>query len=205
VIVPSHDRDHLTPQRRCWRRTGVALGLVAVAAAAATVTVAATAGSGEPPLIHACVSRGLLGLGNGAIRIVEDPSRCRHHEDPLSWNQQGVAGEPGPPGEPGPAGPPGVGLTGFEVVEVHGPAGSESPKAVNAVCPPGKIVLTGGAGVSAAVLGTSIPAFLETSTPLRTVGSEEPTIWHATALEAVPSNEGWQLNVQIFCVDDPTP
>ena len=41
---------------------------------------------------------------NGNLRLVNSPSDCRNHENPISWN---VAGAPGPPGPQGPAGPQG--------------------------------------------------------------------------------------------------
>jgi hypothetical protein len=70
-------------------------------------TVAVMAATASDDVIHACVSRGLLGLGTGNVRIVDEPDDCRRTEDPLSWNRQGPAGPPGaagPQGEPGPQG-----------------------------------------------------------------------------------------------------
>lgn len=60
---------------------------------------------------------------SGYVRIVDEPTDCRGHERPLSWNTQGPAGPAGPAGPPGatgPAGPPGpTGPTG--------PAGPQGP------------------------------------------------------------------------------
>jgi hypothetical protein len=96
-------------------------------------TVAVMAATASDEMVHACVSRGVLGLGAGNVRIVDEPDDCRRTEDPLSWNRQGPAGaagaagpqgetglqgeagpqgEPGAQGEPGPQGPPAGTLTG---------------------------------------------------------------------------------------------
>ncbi|MPZ51096.1 MAG: hypothetical protein GEU75_17660 [Dehalococcoidia bacterium] len=57
-----------------------------------TAGVAATAGAtitfaqeGNGDEIHACVSGGgVLGLGEGSLRVVESPSECNANESPLS-------------------------------------------------------------------------------------------------------------------------
>lgn len=89
-----------------------AIATTSVVASGATLAVVAAVESDD--VIHACVSRGLLGLGAGSVRIVDGPDRCRSAEDPVSWNKQGpagpagVQGEPGPQGELGPQGEPGL-------------------------------------------------------------------------------------------------
>lgn len=100
-----------------------------VIASGGAVAVMAAAGSDE--VIHACVSRGLLGLGAGNVRIVDGTNDCQSTEDAVSWNTTGPAGppgepgpqgdpgppgEPGPQGEPGPPGAPGATLTGDALV-----------------------------------------------------------------------------------------
>lgn len=86
-------------------------------------TLAVMAATGPDEVIQACVSRGILGLGAGSVRIVDGPDDCLVTEDPVSWNKQGpagVPGEPGPQGEPGLQGEPGP-------QGVPGPQGPQGP------------------------------------------------------------------------------
>ncbi len=102
----------------------------------ATGLIVAVAGVGivysqtpTPPVINACVSKGLLGLAAGSIRIVSNVSHCNANEIPLTWNQQGV---PGPQGIPGAQGPQGLqgpqGVPGPE-----GPRGEQGAQGVQGV------------------------------------------------------------------------
>jgi len=97
---------------RRWRRPAIAVSLGALVLGGGAVASAAT--NADPPaLVHSCVSKGLLGIGKGNIRIVTAPSACNGNETELTWNQQGVQGPVGPQGVqgvPGPVGP--VGATG---------------------------------------------------------------------------------------------
>lgn len=90
-------------------RIALAIAVIAGGVAGGT-TVASAIGEREPAQIHACVSEGLLGIGEGDIRIVDQRGDCNWNEAPLSWNQQGDQGPPGPAGPQGPKGdqgPPG--------------------------------------------------------------------------------------------------
>lgn len=90
----------------------VAAGLVAGALAQAGVL--ATAGEE----IQACRR-----VPGGYVRIVQQPSDCHRHEQPISWNSRGPAGDPGPAGQAGPQGPAGPqGSTGPQ-----GPSGPQGP------------------------------------------------------------------------------
>jgi hypothetical protein len=136
-------------------RLAPAAAVLLIGGIGGAVTFAAMQGPGEDDLIHGCVSQGLLGLGKGSIRIVQDPSECRPGEEPLSWNQQGLQGEPGPQGEPGLAGPVGpsgpagprgpVGPRGAQ-----GPEGPQGPQGPQGEPGPGGVVYSrgnnGGAG-----------------------------------------------------------
>src|SRR5882724_13660152 len=94
--------------------------LVAIGAATTAVAVADTPSVDQQ--IHACVSRGLIGIGAGSIRIVSDTNQCRGNETPLTWNQQGPAGPQGAPGPQGATGAQGpVGAQG--AVGAQGPRG----------------------------------------------------------------------------------
>src|SRR5882757_5837460 len=94
---------------RRWRRPAIAVSLGALVLGGGAVASAAT--NADPPaLVHSCVSKGLLGIGKGNIRIVSAPSACNGNETELTWNQQGVQGPVGPQGVqgvPGPVGPVG--------------------------------------------------------------------------------------------------
>lgn len=96
------------------------LVICAVVPAALAVAVAVNAASSTAgTTINACV-----GKGNGTLRIAADGQHCHGDETPLSWNSQGLQGDPGPAGpqgSPGPAGPAGPqGQQGDT-----GPAGSQ--------------------------------------------------------------------------------
>ena len=88
---------------------------------------------GADGTIHGCYN-----TTNGNLRVVDEGSSCRQHEQALQWNQegpvgpqgpagpQGATGPAGPQGEAGPAGPQGdtgpAGPTGPQ-----GPAGADAP------------------------------------------------------------------------------
>ncbi len=84
----------------------------------------------------ACVLR-----ATGTVRLIDTSlsshdlrSHCSPFEDEISWNQQGVAGNPGPAGPAGPAGTPGA----------AGPAGPAGP--VGPAGPAGAVGPAGPAG-----------------------------------------------------------
>jgi len=91
---------------RRWRRPAIAVSLGALVLGGGAVASAAT--NADPPaLVHSCVSKGLLGIGKGNIRIVTASAACNGNETELTWNQQGVQGPAGPQGAAGVAGPKG--------------------------------------------------------------------------------------------------
>ena len=97
---------------------GVAIGAI-VAGGIAYAAIPAPDGT-----INACYAK------SGNIRIVEQGETCKANEDPITWNQKGVKGDPGatgPAGATGPIGPEGpTGQTGPE--GPAGPAGPEGPE-----------------------------------------------------------------------------
>ncbi|MFY9837891.1 MAG: hypothetical protein WAK55_15775 [Xanthobacteraceae bacterium] len=77
--------------------------LVSAGISAAAFAIAhATIPDGDG-VIHGCYRN-----SDGNLRVVNDPTSCRHDETALSWNQTGPQGPPGPIGAPGPQGPQGV-------------------------------------------------------------------------------------------------
>ncbi len=98
--------------------------IAVVVAALAAGGVAGAAIPGEGGVITACYRTvreygrpGVASAGAGELRVVDDATRCRSDELPLTWNQQGPAGPTGEAGPAGPAGPEGP----------QGPAGPEGP------------------------------------------------------------------------------
>jgi Collagen triple helix repeat (20 copies) len=96
----------------------------ATVAAAAVVGLGVSGGTayavglipGSDGTIHGCYNS-----TNGNLRVVPAGQACRHHEQPLVWNQTGPVGPQGPQGPVGPAGPQGAtGATG-----ATGPAGPQ--------------------------------------------------------------------------------
>jgi hypothetical protein len=81
-------------------------------------------------VIHGCVSKGLLGLGQGQLRVLSAGGKCTTNETPLSWNQQGQPGPQGPAGPQGSTGPQGLtGAAGLNGAPGSpGPAGPQGPQ-----------------------------------------------------------------------------
>ena len=107
---------------RVVRRTAVVAAVMSVGAGVAIAVPAVTADEAVPQ-IQACVSRGLLGIGKGSIRIVDRPGACTSGENALVWNQRGIQGPIGPTGPQGAAGPQGV-------QGVQGAQGDQGPQGV---------------------------------------------------------------------------
>jgi len=134
----------------------------AAAALFATSIVAAGALVEEPTQINACVNAA------GVLQIT-DGAECNGNSTAVSWNAEGIQGEPGVdgidgvdglPGAPGVDGVDGVdginGVSGFVSVSQFAQAYATSGAnvSVTAYCPAGKVAV-GGGGVSGAV-GTVI-------------------------------------------------
>ena len=81
-------------------RQGVIASLFFLACSALLVPTALTAP--PPDTLEACVNK-----VNGAMRLVDAGSACRHNEKRVTWNLAGPAGPAGPAGATGPVGPAG--------------------------------------------------------------------------------------------------
>jgi hypothetical protein len=129
---------------RVGRRIAVGAAVLSVVAGGTALAVSA-AGDEQ---VHACVSRGLLGIGKGTIRVVAAGGSCTSGEDALSWAVRGPVGPVGPSGPVGPVGPVGpLGPSGpVGPVGAVGPAGAVGP--VGAVGATGATGAPGAAGVS---------------------------------------------------------
>jgi hypothetical protein len=181
------------------RTTPLILLVCAVTAVLGLSAVATGAIPSATGKIYGCFAK-----ADGDLRVVDkaEGEKCGSGEKPLKWNQKGVAGAPGPAGpagKAGPAGPAGApgapGLVGREVVTVLSPDNSDDFKTVAADCPPGKVVIGGGAAVANPDGGF---------TSLRQVqlyGSFPPfkTRWLGEAQELAPTAVTWALEVYAIC------
>ena len=77
--------------------------LVSAGVGAAAFAIAHAAIPDSSGVIHGC-----YGNRHGSVRVVDDPTTCKHNETALNWNQTGPQGPQGPVGPPGPQGPQGV-------------------------------------------------------------------------------------------------
>lgn len=105
--------------------TTVGAGLATVLVVAATAYATGTVAGDDSQVITACKKNG------GAMRLVDNPSRCGPKEQVVQWNVGG-GGEPGPPGPAGgtgPAGPAGAdGAPGAPGAPgEQGPPGQQGP------------------------------------------------------------------------------
>jgi hypothetical protein len=115
--------------RMSHRRAVLLATCLAAGLAAAALAQSAPLADSAPEAIQACRN-----TTNGLLRVVDDASQCREHEQALSWNSEG---SPGPAGPPGPAGAPGA----FGLPGPAGPAGPTGPAG-----PAGPAGSTGAAG-----------------------------------------------------------
>jgi len=90
-----------------------------------------------------------------------------------------------------------AGLSGYEVVTESTGSDSSSVKSVTAQCPPGKMVIGGGARIFGSISGTALTTSGPEGPP------SEPTEWFATALEVAPNSQDWGLRVDVFCATVP--
>lgn len=169
------------------------VGALLLAGGGGALTFAAMQAPGDGELIHACVTRGLLGgLGKGQIRIVDEPV-CRANEELVSWNYRGSQGEPGPGGPAGPVGSPGPpGVQGPAGPSVPGPPGAQGPAGPSGPQgPPGVQGPPGPAGTATAsgawgnVNGFG-PFFYNKSANVLSVTRYGEGVWCITFSEPIP-------------------
>jgi hypothetical protein len=171
-----------------WGRQGLAAACVSGTLIGAVVVLGQT--QPGPAVIHACVSKGLLGLAKGTIRIVNGPQACLSSEDSLSWNRQGPAGPQGIQGPPGPQGE--QGLQG-----IQGPTGPQGIQGIQgADGPPGP---AGSAGVTGAIVTQAIVPLSDPS-GFTTVGTLTS---NGTGTLVLPSTSRVQVNGSVHLSDTP--
>jgi hypothetical protein len=201
------------------RKAGVAIAALLIVAGG----VAYASIPGQGGVIKACYNKpGVLGLGQGELRVIDSAASCRSTETELSWNQQGQKGDPGPAGpagpagpkgdtgptgpkgdtgatgaqgEPGPAGPAGA-ASGYEIVRhIEGSASTPLSGGTSVQCPTGKKVLGGGAFIGDQTGGVSGEAALTSSRPLADTG------WAATTARLSSDVVNGALSVYAICAN----
>jgi hypothetical protein len=85
-------------------------------------------------------------------------------------------------------------LDGFEVVTEATPNDNNTPKAITAQCPAGKVIIGGGVRFFGATAGTALTA----SAP---DDSATPTRWIAEAADTEGFFENWGLQVDAYCIN----
>jgi len=90
--------------------------LVSAGVGAAAFAIAQAAIPDSNGVIHGCYAH-----HDGSLRVVDDPTTCKHNETALSWNQTGPQGAQGPTGPQGPQGIPGTSASNhaYEASNTH--------------------------------------------------------------------------------------
>jgi hypothetical protein len=90
--------------------------LVSAGVGAAAFAIAQAAIPDSNGVIHGCYAH-----HDGSLRVVDDPTTCKHNETALSWNQTGPQGAQGPTGPQGPQGIPGTSASShaYEASNTH--------------------------------------------------------------------------------------
>lgn len=111
--------------------------------------------------------------------------------------KKGKAGPRGPAGPPGATGATGPsGFTGRVEINDSAPYNSTSPKVASAAtCPPGKVIIGGGAIVTKDSATT--PVALTASGP----PSAGATSWYAEAYETTATGDSWNIQVSLYCAN----
>ena len=140
------------------------LGAAGLLVVLAGVAWAAIPDSGQ--VISACYEK-----RTGILRVIdaEAGKSCLRFEAAISWNQQGLEGDPGAPGAPGARGEPGPAGPASTVIRV----GSVAQAVSLAHCVIGEVA-TGGGGVA-----TGASPALSHSFPLNGEAGTTPTGWVA--------------------------
>jgi hypothetical protein len=167
--------------------------VVVMAGALAVMAVGAVQAAipGPNGVINACYDK-----QSGQVRIVDPtsnlPKPCGPKELPLAWNAQGAAGHDGADGTDGTDG-----VSGYERVMERSDLDSTYDKTTWALCPEGKKVIGGGAGVYGTATGEGQEVIhgvaLIQDHPFNDDG------WSGRAEEIIPTDSNWVLQVWAIC------
>ena len=154
-----------------------------------------------PTVIGALVI-GLAGLGVGAYALVKMPAKTSGPTGAVgATGKQGVPGPAGPAGPAGAAGTPGpkgtIATTSVVAATTLSSAADAPVGTVlvaKTVCPTGKILLSGGAQVSASSAAANQYVVLSSSFPL------SESIWQSDAIVTGPLGAGVTMSMKPFVV-----
>ncbi len=145
---------------------------------------------------------GLVGLGVGAYALATTPAKTSGPQGPAGpQGAQGPAGRAGPQGPRGPAGPAGPAGTIADTTIVSATAltsATDPPAGTVLVaetsCPPGHVLLSGGAQVAGSDAKADRDVELRSSFPL------DKTRWQAVAMVTHPLGAGATMTMKPFVV-----
>jgi hypothetical protein len=157
------------------------------------------------PMVIAALVVGLAGLGVGIYAVVATPAKTSGPPGPVgpqgpagAEGKQGTPGAAGAKGDPGPAGPPGtIAATSISSGTVLTSAPDPPVGTVlvaKTTCPNGKILLSGGAQVSAPGVVPDRNVDLRSSFPLTT------TEWQTVAIVTGPLGAGVSMSMKPYVV-----
>lgn len=107
---------------------------------------------------------------------------------------KGDQGPQGPKGDQGAAGAPGV--SGLQTVYATSPSNSTDSKNFGVACPPGKVLLGGGARVGPTSVGLALTGSYPT-------GGPPATGLYTTAYEVTPTASDWYIDAAVICANAP--
>jgi len=164
------------------------------------------------PLVVAALVVGLAGLGVGIYAVAKMPAKTsgpRGRVGPAgAAGTQGPQGVPGPTGATGPPGPLGHTGTITSASVVAGPTLTTAPNppvgtvlVAMTACPPGKILMSGTAQVSAPGVIGDRNVGLRSSIPLNA------TTWETVGIVTAPLVPGFAMSLRPFvmCGEAPAP
>ncbi len=151
------------------------------------------------PVLIAAVVVGLAGLGVGIYAVATMPAKTSGPPGPVG--PTGATGAQGPRGDPGPAGPSGPAGTIASTSVVAGKKLISAPDppvgtvlAARTACPTGKILMSGGAQVSAPGSVPNRNVELRSSLPVT------PDIWETVGLVTGPLGAGVSMSISPYVI-----
>ncbi len=152
------------------------------------------------PVVVAALVVGLAGLGFGIYAVVKMPAKTSGPTGAAgAEGKQGLAGPAGPAGAAGPAGPTGPAGTVASTTVVNATTLTSAPDApvgttlvAKTTCPAGKVLLSGGAEVSASNAAVNQNVELRSSFPL------SDTTWQTVGIVTAPLGTAVTMTMKPF-------
>jgi hypothetical protein len=151
------------------------------------------------PVVIAALVLGLAGVGIGVYAVVTTPAKTSGPPGPAGpQGAVGLQGPQGAKGDPGPAGPAGTidatSIVASTTVTSAPDAAVGTVLVANASCPDGKLLLSGGAEVSASSGQADRDVELRSSFPL------SKTEWQTVAVVTRPLGAGVSMTLKPYVV-----